>query len=499
MYRYLHIITLLFFFIHEIAMAQEGVRPVAPYIERVTVDTATNNTHIYWVESPTENVEKYIIYYEETTYGGGIPIDSVDAPASHYIHTGSGAGSGKVYYSVAAKDSSGNLSTREDYPKHSTVYISSEYDSCNNRIILQWNKYTGWDDNIAGYRLFRSRNMSEFSSIAGLSYDTVFVDNGIDEQGITENCHYAYFVITLKNDGLQSFSNIIRKYTYMPGPPEDLIMEYASVNEKNVVELSFSFTDTSSINDFALLRSRNRDADFIMVKAITDVSTQPVKIYDSAITGRESFYYKIGALNSCLRIIKESNLAVNILLQGSSSETDVLLQWNPYEEFIHGVKEYIVYRGISSDDLIIHTTVPSSVTVYNDNVSGISGQLSPGEIIYKIGVVENTTGVIAFSNEVVIPVESVLYLPNAFTPDGDGKNDIFRPVLNFLPEEYTMIIYDRSGIKIFQTSDPEEGWDGYVDGVKASEGIYLYYIEYKSFNGIRKTQKPGTLTLFYPR
>jgi len=76
---------------------------------------------------------------------------------------------------------------------------------------------------------------------------------------------------------------------------------------------------------------------------------------------------------------------------------------------------------------------------------------------------------------------------------------VFKPVISFLPEEYTMIIYDRNGIKIFQTHDPDEGWDGTINGVKAAEGVYLFYVEYKSYNGIRKNKKPGTVTLFYPR
>jgi len=490
------ILFLLIFGINILIAAQEDIRPDAPYILRVTVDTATNNTHIYWVESRSANVETYIIYQE--TEHGGVIIEELSAPANHYVHVASGAGRNKVSYSIAAVDSLGNISTREEYPKHSTVFISSVYDSCNNRMILSWNNYIGWADSIAGYRLFRSRNNMVYENLAGLSSDTVYVDNGITEQGITENTQYEYYVVARKNDGLESYSNITRKYTYMPGPPESLVLDYTSIAEKNLVQLSFSFTDTSSLNDFALLRSRQKNADFLIIRSIPNVSSNNLIVYDTIITERDEYFYKIGALNSCYRVIKESNLGVNILLKGNSSGSDILLQWNPYEEFVHGIQEYIIYRRDPNMDFIQHATTNNSTNSFTDNISDMSGMNIPGEIAYRISVVENVTGIVANSNEILIPIETEILLPNAFTPDGDGINDVLKPVLNFLPEEFTFLIYDRSGIRIFQSTDPAAGWDGKINGKQAAEGVYMYYIEYKSFNGIRKNLKPGTITLFYP-
>ena len=493
----LTIIFYLFGWLISPSAAQEIIRPVAPYITLVTIDTATNNTHIFWVESPTSNVAKYYIYYETAT--GGVVLDSMDAPANHYIHTGSGIGPDKLLYSVAAVDSAWNISTREDHPKHSSVFISSQYDSCFNRIIVRWDKYTGWGDSIAGYRLFRSRNFADFELLAGLSSDTLYVDNGIAEQGITENMRYDYYVVTLKNDGLESFSNIAEKYTYMPGPPESIVLDYVTVEDNNLLKLSFSFVDTSSISNFVLLRSNQIDADFLKIKTIPNTGAGSLIVYDSIFTGRDKFYYKIGALNTCHHVIKESNPAVNILLQGSSDKSIVNLQWNKYEVFLQGVQEYIIYRKTPEGDYFPHRITSSFITEFDDDISDLAGQEIAGSMTYRIGVVENGTGITAYSNEITVSVESLIFMPDAFTPDGDGINDIFKPVMSFFPEEYTMIIYDRNGIRIFQTNDPEVGWDGTINGSKAAEGVYLYYVEYKSFNGVRKSLKPGILTLFYPR
>ncbi|MBK7029529.1 MAG: gliding motility-associated C-terminal domain-containing protein [Bacteroidales bacterium] len=86
-------------------------------------------------------------------------------------------------------------------------------------------------------------------------------------------------------------------------------------------------------------------------------------------------------------------------------------------------------------------------------------------------------------------------MPNAFTPDGDGKNDAFRPVT--LPEKvqsFSMYIYDRWGRQVFATKDLGNGWNGIIDGKPAPMGVYTYVISYSNQAGeVRK--KTGMVTL----
>lgn len=495
--RLFPILIVLQFILLQSVAAQGNEGPIAPFIRYVTVDTANNNTHIYWTESPSANVEKYVIY-EETNLGG-IVIDSVDAPANHYVHVGSGAGRNAVLYSVAAKDDAGNISTRESYNKHSTVFLEALYDSCNRRMILQWNKYIGWGDSIAGYRLFKMSDHMNFELLIGLSHDTVYIDNGYQEQGINENTLYKYYLVTVKNDGLESFSNISEKYTYMPGPPESIIAEYASVINANIIELSFSFTDTSGISDYALIRSGHKGSGYQKVREFSGLNKGSLIVHDTILTEEEIFYYRLAALNSCNNIIKESNPTVNILLEGDYPGKQINLHWNSYEQYMNGVKEYIIYRKELEGDFFQIGTNSENNTSFVDNISVFRDDPIHGVLSYKVCAVENNTQNTSCSNELIIYLGSEIYLPNAFTPDGDGINDIFKAVLNFIPEEFLMIIYNRNGIKIFQSKDPDEGWDGRINGVKAPEGVYMYYAEYKPFNGVRKSLKPGTLTLFYPQ
>ncbi|MGZ3931327.1 MAG: PKD domain-containing protein, partial [Bacteroidia bacterium] len=79
-----------------------------------------------------------------------------------------------------------------------------------------------------------------------------------------------------------------------------------------------------------------------------------------------------------------------------------------------------------------------------------------------------------------------LYIPNAFTPDGNGKNDIFQPAgIGIDESNYRMYIFDRWGEIIYTSDNFRKGWDGTIKGDKgiAEEGVYVYKIYVKDLEG----------------
>ena len=86
-----------------------------------------------------------------------------------------------------------------------------------------------------------------------------------------------------------------------------------------------------------------------------------------------------------------------------------------------------------------------------------------------------------------------LYFPNAFTPNRDGRNDIYIPQGSFITD-YVFIIINRWGQVIFYTTVLEQGWDGSYGGEQCPQGVYIYYTEYKDVHGT-KYMKHGDITL----
>jgi gliding motility-associated-like protein len=90
----------------------------------------------------------------------------------------------------------------------------------------------------------------------------------------------------------------------------------------------------------------------------------------------------------------------------------------------------------------------------------------------------------------------LIFIPNAFTPNGDKLNETFKPsTLGVDPKTYTMNIFDRWGKKVFETSDLELGWDGKgKDGKMSMVGVYVYKIWFTDMNG-KEYKRSGIVTL----
>jgi gliding motility-associated-like protein len=90
------------------------------------------------------------------------------------------------------------------------------------------------------------------------------------------------------------------------------------------------------------------------------------------------------------------------------------------------------------------------------------------------------------------------FIPNAFSPNDDGVNDIFKPISNGHVDRYELRIYDRWGIPIFITNKIEEGWNGKINESIVLIDLYLYKISYNYISengGIEKAEKIGTVTI----
>ena len=81
----------------------------------------------------------------------------------------------------------------------------------------------------------------------------------------------------------------------------------------------------------------------------------------------------------------------------------------------------------------------------------------------------------------IVVEEIFLDVPNVFTPDGDGINDKFMAVYSSV-KTFKMVIFNRWGRKVFQTSNPGDAWDGKIGGKNAAEGVYFYVITAEGYN-----------------
>ncbi len=505
-------IGILVFILSSGTAASQSEQPDKPLIQYVSIDTVSGETIVQWEQSETPNILYYKIYRLDITTNPvtGYPLDSVpggtlsfsyDPCDPEYADEQNFPGpcdQTKYIYTVTAVDQSGNESLLSgDY--HQPVHLKIEYDSCSNAMNLSWNKYVGWKNNLTGFYIYTKGESGNFQQLVRLDTNTVLYVH----EGIEENRHYHYVIEAYDSQGHTSTSNTQRYFTYMPPPPDFINLNYVSVVDERTVEISFSADVSGEINDFVISRSSSPEGNYTPIQTLLNVTDPIVQTTDSIATRGEQYYYKIEALNSCFNPIANSNHGNNILVRGSADGSIVQLDWNHYDDFVNGVSGYTIYRKSKHDNYEEVNTVSSGTNSYSEDIRS-SGDLEiTGELSYYIVAHENDTGspgtaATSRSNKAVVNVESKIWMPNAFTPDGDGRNDYFGPVMDFIPKEYKMFIFDRTGKVLFQTTDPNKMWDGTLNGSgKARAGVYVYHIEYLSYNGVREIET-GNLTLVYP-
>ncbi len=96
----------------------------------------------------------------------------------------------------------------------------------------------------------------------------------------------------------------------------------------------------------------------------------------------------------------------------------------------------------------------------------------------------------------IIPISQkiTMFTPTAFTPNGDGQNDEFKPIFNYLPDSYKLLIFDTWGKIVFSSTRVNSGWDGKINGQEPKEGIYMWKIVYQQKNN-KPVEKSGQIKL----
>ncbi len=125
----------------------------------------------------------------------------------------------------------------------------------------------------------------------------------------------------------------------------------------------------------------------------------------------------------------------------------------------------------------LDVTTPYSYYLWHDGTTAPTHEVTaPGT--YSVHVYNVCTEADASVTIEVEDCEEMVHVPNAFTPNGDGQNDLFLPVFNHPErlESYSMQVYDRWGRLLFSTDNPQQGWDC----SECPVGVYVWRMEYKA-------------------
>ncbi len=160
---------------------------------------------------------------------------------------------------------------------------------------------------------------------------------------------------------------------------------------------------------------------------------------------------------------------------------------------------YILFNNISYSPL--NFNLDSAIWNFGDGVIDINPIYNPFNHYYNddgsyevmLSVIDQNGCRSSISHNVEIQPGFTIYVPNAFTPNGDVNNGTFKAYgIDLNSKQFEMFVYDRFGNIIFHSNDSELGWDGTANGDEAEEGAYIWEVRLKNIENLLKIYRGYT-------
>jgi gliding motility-associated-like protein len=249
----------------------------------------------------------------------------------------------------------------------------------------------------------------------------------------------------------------------------------------NVSKGSCSFRDSLNITAIKPSPVINLGADQTVCEGIT-VSLNAT--YPGA-----AYQWQDGNTNPIYSVTQQGTYFVHLNLNGCKRSDTVKINYNLKPVFTLGPDQMICAGNTITLAPVVD---PAWQLLWQDGTKG------PVYNIAQIGTYSlsatNNCGTTTDAIQITKGLCSV-YIPNAFTPNGDSKNDLFKIFGTELITAFNLKIFNRYGQIVFETADKNKGWDGKLNGKDSPAGGFIYLLAYKENGAPELKQVKGSFVL----
>jgi gliding motility-associated-like protein len=469
-----------------------------PVLKNATVFNDHGHVRLTW-ESQGDTL---IISRDNYTIAAFEGIDTIwNTSLRSWIDETSGANTKTRSYKLSILTPS-QISAESNY--FNTTHMRLSMDTCKKNIQILWTRhmessgFRNFNDTItmAEYRIWRSTDRQTFEHIATVTDDTSYTDTNIEYDRL-----YKYYVegVVASDTTIKSRSNRDSINTDMPDNPGYIHFESLDTREEKT-HLQFNISEDSQLRRYVLLRATDLEGPYDTLETY-NTDEYALSYNDEKGNPREEIhYYHLAAINQCGALTTRSDTLSNLRLMVKEENITGLLGWNQWNHLSGNPIRFHIYRKIGDEPDFSFLQTTYNPPYRDTQIERFRGRNVSNEFCYTITADIESNGMTmqVKSNEACIYIEPSIFVPNAFTPNDDGTNDAFKPEFTFIPENYLFIVYNRSGMKVFETRDAQTPWMGRIrGGSKAPSGTYTWYLEV-SGPGRMMIQKRGEVTLIYP-
>lgn len=351
---------------------------------------------------------------------------------------------------------------------HSMVLTGKSEDG---KIVLTWNQY-GSSDGFKGYDLLRDGTViKSFSSVSDITYTDEDVQCG---------SYSEYQIVARINDVTSASAPVgIKAEIAVPKPIQQASVSVMSDNSVTI-KANIPGAGPNSTYDLSIEKA---EAGSTVFKKITTLYNQNEYSDISVKTSEKSYCYRLSYQNSCGQKLPPTEPICTILLKNELTT----LSWNTELPVLGGLKGYsVIQKGGSGTQQEILVQKSHGYTIKLDKNSEL-------EFNFQIKAHSVVPGFESFSNVVLYRRNAGVFVPDAFTPNDDGFNDVLLAKSTQL-KSFDFSVFNRWGEVIFRSGTLSDGWDGKINGANAPTGSYIYKVTFT--DEINQTvEKSGTFML----
>jgi gliding motility-associated-like protein len=351
-------------------------------------------------------------------------------------------------------------------------------------INLNWLSYDGWVNNLSHYEIFRSSGGGAYKRIAIVgntrqSYTDSFLCDSI----------FCYYVESVHRNLIwRSRSNTVCRKPIYVAPDSSVITTLATVKNGTHTEVFWQPYYKYYRNwSFELQRSSNgMPGTYSKLGAIKSLSYED---FNANVTDRVN-YYRVLFKDHC-GVLGRPGMASNTILLESvgQSRSSTSLKWNAYGYWHAGVREYGLQLKNTAGVFQTYKLLGPN-TRKLDSIDLESLELD--SICFRVFAVKDSiTADTSWSNEVCMVPGSYVHVPNAFTPNGNNLNEVFKPMVAYVhrnskdpSQRFEFRILNRWGQVVYESDDANQGWDGKFMNAPAAQGLYIWTLQAVGFDGV---------------
>ena len=451
-------------------------------LDVVTVDTATQNIVLSWQASPDPDIMGYFICQ-------GSPCMALDTVWGQYntTYTCTTRSSDSINaFRLYAFDSCFSASALTD--PYNNVVLQMQSQHCTREIAFSWNEYINMPGGVGQYTLFLKYDNAPYRAVATEPSSSRSISYTIPA-GVRQV--KAYLQISSNGNNRRALSNI-KTFDMMTVDTADFIYTLGvSVSEQcDALQLRF-LTDTHFAATGYNIYRRSDVGSFQMIRTIPPSTNPTLDVVDNDVDlSAHRYTYYISVWDECELIEKTSNRTRQIYATISSNEGTNTISWNPYDG-AGNLVNYNLLRKTEGEPSWTPVATTQSCTL-EDNTTQY------GRVWYRVEAeyINPQSGHRCFALSQIVEYhgEPTVWVPNIFTPGRDNNNRFLPKTMFVKDKEYTMRIYNRFGLLVFETNDINEAWDGRYKGKIVPSASYVYIIQYLGDDNYSNIIK-GTVTV----